>query len=122
MIVEKKLISEKGKDMAILYVEGLIKVGESAWFLAKAIKASDLRRKKIILDFGRIDYIDSTGIGELVGTCGTLARKGRKLALSHVSKRIAKLIEVAHLTDVLPIFETEEEAIASFSEPSQGHA
>ena len=67
VIVEKKHLD----NFTILYVEGLIKLGESAEFFSSALE-NVLKNEStnVIIDFTKIDYIDSTGIGELVGYLG----------------------------------------------------
>ena len=64
MIVEKRRI----EDSTLLNVEGVIKLGESAQFFAQALeRALEEDDGNVLVDFSRINYIDSTGIGELVG-------------------------------------------------------
>ena len=65
------------------------------------------------LDFSRINYIDSTGIGEMVGYLGRFQEAERKLVLINPSDRIRKLLEVAQLTELFPTFDTLEAALAA---------
>lgn len=110
MIVEKK----HHDNFTVLYVEGLIKLGESAEFFSSALE-NVLRNDSgnVIIDFTKIDYIDSTGIGELVGYLGKFSTQNRKLILVNPSERIQKLLKLAKLDAVFKIYGTEEEAIAA---------
>ena len=110
MIVEKKHTD----NFTILYVEGLIKLGESAEFFSSALE-NVLKNEStnVIIDFTKIDYIDSTGIGELVGYLGKFTTQNRKLVLVNPSERIQKLLKLAKLDTVFKIYNTEEEAIAA---------
>ena len=112
MIVETKHLD----NFTILLVEGLIKLGESAEFFSSALE-NVLRSESsnVIIDFGKIDYIDSTGIGELVGYLGKFSNQNRKLILVNPSDRIQKLLKLAKLDAVFKIYGTEEEAIAAES-------
>ena len=112
MIVEKKHL----ENFTILYVEGLIKLGESAEFFSSALE-NVLKNEStnVIIDFTKIDYIDSTGIGELVGYLGKFTTQNRKLILVNPSERIQKLLKLAKLDAVFKIYSTEEEAVASES-------
>src|SRR5438132_2882453 len=112
MIVEKK----HTENFTILYVEGLIKLGESAEFFSSALE-NVLKNEStnVIIDFTKIDYIDSTGIGELVGYLGKFTTQNRKLILVNPSERIMKLLKLAKLDTVFKIYNTEEEAIAAES-------
>lgn len=112
MIVEKK----HHDNFTVLYVEGLIKLGESAEFFSSALE-NVLRNDSgnVIIDFTKIDYIDSTGIGELVGYLGKFTTQNRKLVLVNPSERIQKLLRLAKLDAVFKIYATEDEAIAAES-------
>ncbi len=110
MIVEKK----HTESFTILYVEGLIKLGESAEFFSAALE-NVLKNEStnVIVDFTKIDYIDSTGIGELVGYLGKFSGQNRKLILVNPSERILKLLKLAKLDAVFKIYNTEEEAVST---------
>ena len=112
MIVEKKHTD----NFTILYVEGLIKLGESAEFFSSALE-NVLKNEStnVIVDFTKIDYIDSTGIGELVGYLGKFSNQNRKLVLVNPSERIMKLLKLAKLDAVFKIYGSEEEAIGAES-------
>ncbi|MBV8518496.1 MAG: STAS domain-containing protein [Acidobacteria bacterium] len=112
MIVEKKHLD----NFTILYVEGLIKLGESAEFFSSALE-NVLKNDStnVIVDFTKIDYIDSTGIGELVGYLGKFTSQNRKLILVNPSERIQKLLKLAKLDAVFKIYDTEDEAVSSES-------
>ena len=112
MIVEKK----HSDNFTILYVEGLIKLGESAEFFSSALEnVLKNESSNVIIDFTKIDYIDSTGIGELVGYLGKFTTQNRKLILVNPSERIMKLLKLAKLDTVFKIYTTEEEAISAES-------
>lgn len=118
MIVEKKHLD----NFTILYVEGLIKLGESAEFFSSALE-NVLKNEStnVIIDFTKIDYIDSTGIGELVGYLGKFTNQNRKLILVNPSERIQKLLKLAKLDAVFKIYGTEDEAVSAES-GSAAHA
>src|SRR5258706_12988670 len=112
LIVEKKHTD----NFTILYVEGLIKLGESAEFFSAAVE--NLMKNEstnVIIDFTKIDYIDSTGIGELVGCLGKFTSQNRTLILVNPSERSLKLLKLAKLDSVFKIYNTEEEAISAES-------
>jgi anti-sigma B factor antagonist len=112
LIVEKKHL----ENYTILYVEGLIKLGESAEFFSSALE-NVLKNEStnVIIDFTKIDYIDSTGIGELVGYLGKFTNQNRKLILVNPSERIQKLLKLAKLDAVFKIYNSEDEAVAAES-------
>ena len=95
-------------------MEGLIKLGESAEFFSAALE-NVLKNEStnVIIDFTKIDYIDSTGIGELVGYLGKFSGQNRKLILVNPSERILKLLKLAKLDSIFKIYNSEEEAISA---------
>ena len=108
MIVEKRQIN----GFILLNVEGVIKLGESARFFADALKrVLAAGGGHVLVDLSKINYMDSTGIGELVGYLGRFQEVQRKLILVEPSEEIRKLLRVAHLDDLFPIFDTLEEAL-----------
>jgi anti-sigma B factor antagonist len=117
LIVEKK----HRDDFTIIYVEGLIKLGESAEFFSQALE-NVLKNDSgnVMIDFTKIDYIDSTGIGELVGYLGKFSSQNRKLILINPSDRILKLLKLAKLDTVFRIYSTEDEAVGAESSTGAG--
>ena len=113
MIVEKRRVN----GFTVLHVEGVIKLGESARFFADTLKrvlAED--GGHVMIDLARINYIDSTGIGELVGYLGRFQEVKRKLILVEPSEPIRKLLRVAHLDELFPIYGSLPDAIAGESD------
>ena len=110
MIVEKRRI----EDSTLLNVEGVIKLGESAQFFAQTLERtlSD-DHGHVIIDFSKINYIDSTGIGELVGYLGRFRNSKRELILVNPSDRIRKLLHVARLDELFPTYASVEAALSA---------
>ncbi|MHB0969540.1 MAG: STAS domain-containing protein [Thermoanaerobaculia bacterium] len=110
MIVEKK----HHDNFTVLYVEGLIKLGESAEFFSAALEnVLKNENTNVIIDFTKIDYIDSTGIGELVGYMTKFSTQNRKLILVNPSDRVQKLMKLAKLDSVFKIYDNEDAAIGA---------
>ncbi len=108
MIVEKRKVN----GFTLLSVEGVIKLGESASFFADALKRVLAEGGgHVLVDLSKINYIDSTGIGELVGYLGRFQEVQRKLILVEPSDQIRKLLRVAHLDELFPIVDSLEEAL-----------
>jgi anti-sigma B factor antagonist len=110
MIVEKRRIGEH----TILAVEGVVKLGESAEFLAETLeRALEDGAGNVLLDLEKINYIDSTGVGELVGYLGRFQERRRRLVLVHPSERIRRLLEIAQLDDLFPTYPDLGAAVAA---------
>jgi anti-sigma B factor antagonist len=70
----------------------------------------------LVLDLGKVRYINSTGLGILVSGLTTLKKNMGQMKICNLSSRIDRLFSVTSLTTVFPTFETREEALASFDE------
>jgi anti-sigma B factor antagonist len=108
MIVEKREI----QGHTLLLVKGVVKLGESAAFLAQTLERTLLQESgNVVLDLTHINAIDSTGIGELVGYLGRFRDRKRKLILVNPTERIRRLLQVARLDSLFPIFDSVDEAL-----------
>ena len=110
MIVEKSFL----EGNTLLMVEGVIHLGESAEFFSRTLERT-LREESghVLVDFSRINHMDSTGLGELVAFLERFRSQNRKLVLINPSKRIRDLLSLALLDHQFPIYETVAEALAA---------
>jgi anti-sigma B factor antagonist len=109
VIIEKR---SRGK-VTILEIEGAIKLGESAEFFSQTLD-NVLRKEKtnVVINFSRINYIDSTGMGELIGYLSKFSGENRQVVLVNPSGRILRLLEVVRLDKIFKLFEDEDAAVA----------
>jgi anti-sigma B factor antagonist len=99
-------------DIAIIKVDGKITIGAGDQQLRDVIASAS--SNKILLDLSGVTTIDSSGIGELVGSYTTVTNKGGKLKLLHLPAKLNELLHVTQLITVFEVYENEQEAIASF--------
>ena len=71
--------------------------------------------RKVILNLAQVPYIDSAGLGEIVRTYTTVSRQGGSLKLLNLTKRITDLLSITKLLTVFETFDSEPDAIKSFS-------
>jgi anti-sigma B factor antagonist len=103
--------SDEG-GVTIVEVEGTIKLGESAQLFAKELQeVFDKTAGGVVIDFARIDYVDSTGIGELVGYLQRFTRANRRVALFRPHHRLEALLKLTRLETIFPIFWEREDAL-----------
>ncbi len=69
----------------------------------------------ILVNLARVDYVDSAGLGELVGAYTTVTRAGGKLKLLSLTKKMRDLLAISKLLTVFDTFDNEQEAVKSFS-------
>jgi anti-sigma B factor antagonist len=72
-------------------------------------------RKRIVLNLAGVPYVDSAGLGEIVGSYTTVSRQGGSLKLLNLTKKITDLLAITKLLTVFETFDSESEAVRSFS-------
>ena len=77
-------------------------------------KLIDKGVRKLLLNLSDLGQIDSSGIGVIVATCIALRRMDGDLKLLRPSGRVLDVLTVVRLLDVIPSFENEAQALASF--------
>lgn len=102
-------------EVAIIDFSGKITLGEGSATLRKMIRELvDGGRRKILLNLSDVDYIDSSGIGELVGAYTTVRNASGELKLVHLTKRVHDLIQITRLFTVFDVQPDEGAAVRSF--------
>lgn len=103
----------KSSEVGVVFVEvaGAVKLGESAQQFAAALQdIFDETGDGVVIDFSGIDYLDSTGIGELVGYLQKFTRANRRVALFRPHQRLEALLKLTRLDGVFHIFTERDEA------------
>jgi anti-sigma B factor antagonist len=110
-------------DVAILDLNGRLSLGEALAFgpgsgvvLGDAIR--ELTKKgqsKILLNLAGVTYVDSSGVGQLVGALTTARSQGGDIKLLKPSSQILHLLKTTKLDNVFDIQNDEAAAVLSFS-------
>ena len=102
--------------VTILDLKGKMTLGEGDELLKEKINSLITQgHQKLVLNLEAVPYIDSAGLGEIVRTYTTVSRQGGKLKLLNLTKRIQDLLAITKLLTVFETYESEQEAVASFS-------
>ena len=70
--------------------------------------------KGVIIDLSEVPYIDSAGLGVLLGHWSHTQRAGKRYALVGIAPRVLTIFQITHTDSVLPIFATQEDAERAF--------
>ena len=100
-------IDGTGDDYRVLRLNGPVTI--SNFFQFQSLVRGNTSRK-LILDLSGVPYIDSAGIGALVGAYVNHQKDGRSLALVGVSKRVRDALQVTRVEQFFKFFDTEAEA------------
>jgi len=103
-------------DVAILDLNGEVRIGDSATALRGAIRELVAAgNSKILLNLAGVRYIDSSGIGELIANYTTVGRTGGQLKLLSLTDKVQDLLVITKLLTVFDVYEAEAEALSSFN-------
>jgi anti-sigma B factor antagonist len=99
----------------IVDMSGRITLGEGSALLREMVRdILGKGQKKIILNLADVNYIDSSGIGELVSGYTTVKNQGGELKLLHLTNKVRDLLQITKLYTVFDIHSDEQAAIRSF--------
>jgi anti-sigma B factor antagonist len=103
------------EGVTIVDLSGRITLGDASGVVRDVI--NDLMgkgNKKVLLNLGEVNYIDSSGIGVLVSSFTTVRSQGGELKLVNLSKRIRDLLQITKLYTLFDVKDDEAAAVASF--------
>jgi len=113
--VELQISIRTSGDVTILDLQGRATIGVDSDLLSGHLQmliASGVR--KLLLNLADLTQLDSSGISAITATNVSLARQGGSLKLLRPCGRVRAVLRVIHLLDVIPTFEDEAQALASF--------
>lgn len=101
--------------VTILDLSGRITLGEGSVVLRDTVRdILGKGNKRILLNLGEVNYIDSSGIGELVSAFTTVRNQGGELKLLNLTKKVHDLLQITKLYTVFDVKDDEAAAVKSF--------
>ncbi len=101
--------------VTIVDCSGRITLGEGSVILRDQVRDLLTKgQKKILLNLGDVNYIDSSGIGELVSAYTTAKNQGGELKLLKLTKKVHDLLQITKLYTVFDVQDDEAAAIKAF--------
>jgi anti-sigma B factor antagonist len=111
-----EIVERTVSDVTVLDLKGKMTLGEGDELLKDKLNSLLTGgKKKLLLNLEGVPYIDSAGLGEIVRAFMTVSREGGKLKLLNLTKRIEDLLSITKLLTVFETFDSEADAIKSFS-------
>jgi anti-sigma B factor antagonist len=102
-------------DVAVIDLSGKITLGEGSSMVRRMIRELiDQGRRKILLNLEEVDYIDSAGIGEMVGAYTIVRSANAELKLINLTQRVKDLMQITRLLTVFDVSDDEAAAVRSF--------
>ncbi len=102
-------------DVGILTLSGKLMGGPETMEVHEKVKELVGKNiKKIVVDLGKVKWMNSSGLGALMGSLTTTKSAGGELKLTNVTDKVQSLFMITKLITIFETFDSVEEAIASF--------
>ncbi len=112
--MQLKLTTKAQDGIVTVNCSGRIVFGEESSLLRDTVKKLLQDNKKIILNLGEINYIDSGGLGTLVALHTSAQNSGGMIKLVNLTQRVGDILQVTKLLTVFNVYNSEAEARESF--------
>ena len=115
-VVSLQISIRESGDVAVVDLRGrsTLNDGESELLSSRLEKLIASGMRKLLLNLQELTHADSSGISVIVGTFASLRRQGGDLKLLCPTDRVRKVLTVFRLQNIIPRFEDEAQALASF--------
>jgi anti-sigma B factor antagonist len=100
--------------VVVIRLSGAIYFGEESTSLRLLVKELLEKSRQIVLDLGDVTHIDSGGLGTLVSLYASARKVGADIKLAHIGNHTRELLQITRLVTLFEVFDTVEDAMASF--------
>ncbi|MCE9602080.1 MAG: STAS domain-containing protein [Gemmatimonadetes bacterium] len=104
----------KHGDVVVVEVDGQLIVGNRQELKQRVLDEAEAGARKVLIDFAKAGYIDSSGLGVLVSLAKRLRELGGDLRLANLNDDLQTLFELTKLDSLFQIADTRERALESF--------
>src|SRR5258707_15829554 len=108
--IDKRVVD----GVTILSCHGRVMFGEEATALRDSLKEALATTPRMVLNLSDVTYIDSGGLGTLVGVYSSARQAGADIKLTGLGQRLRDVLQITKLATVFEVYDTEQQAIAAF--------
>lgn len=101
-------------DVVIVRCHGRIVFGDEGAVFRERVRSMLIGTPKIVVDLSGVDYIDSGGLGILVGLLTSAKKRGGEIKLVSPSQRVQDVLCSTKLNTVFRVYQSDDEAVAAF--------
>lgn len=109
-----KIETRQIDGVTVVSCSGRIVFGEEATALRDNLKRVLTQSRSIVLNLSGVSYIDSGGLGTLVGVYSSARSAGADIKLTGLGHRIRDVLQITKLATVFEVYDNEQQAVASF--------
>ena len=116
-----KLKVTEREGVTLIMIDGHVALGQNEELMREKIRQQlEAGKTRIVLDLGRVSFMDSEGLSELLRANVTAGRHGAVIKLANLTKKLDKLMDVTKLSLIFERYRSVEEAVRSFSAGKSG--
>jgi anti-sigma B factor antagonist len=106
-------------SVTIVDVGGRVELGQESAAIRDLISnLLSQGHKQILLNLADVDYIDSSGLGSLIGSLASVRKQGGELKLLNLTDKVVDVMQVTRLYTVFDVTTDEASAVKSFGQSS----
>ena len=109
-----KIETRQTDGVTVMSCNGRIVFGEEASALRENLKSVLSSTRQVVLNLSGVSYIDSGGLGTLVGVYSSARASGADIKLTGLGQRLRDVLQITKLVTVFEVYDTEQEAIGAF--------
>jgi anti-sigma B factor antagonist len=109
-----KIETRQADGVTVMSCHGRIVFGEEATELRENLKRILGSTRQVVLNLSGVSYIDSGGLGTLVGVYSSARASGADIKLTGLGQRLRDVLQITKLVTVFEVYDTEQEAIGAF--------
>jgi anti-sigma B factor antagonist len=109
-----KLTNHDAGEVIVVACSGRIVFGEEAADLRDVVKSLLQRSKQIVIDLSGVSYIDSGGLGTLVGLYTSARNMGGEIKLANLTQRVHDQLQITKLITIFDCYNSEQAAVNAF--------
>lgn len=103
-------------DVAILSLKGKLMGGPETQAVHEKVKElAENKVLKVVIDLGSVKWMNSSGLGAIMGSMTTLKNAGGELKLANVTEKVKSLFIITKLITIFETYESVDEAVSNFS-------
>lgn len=111
-----KIETRERGEVTVIEPRGKITIGAGDVALRDAVdEALEAGGRQLLINFGKVSRMDSSGLGELVSAREKVAGFGGVIKLSNLTRGVGDVLEVTRIHTVFDVFPNEDQAVASFN-------
>jgi anti-sigma B factor antagonist len=119
MNIQERKLNDELNDVTVLDLDGTFVLGGEGGFRQQVETLITGGSRKLLINLAKVNYMDSSGLGELISGYTKMQRVSGKMKLLNLSSRLNQLLVITKLITVFEVFDSESEAISSFTDDAK---